>query len=376
MTRSVAAAISTASSASAIPPATSPRAASTSARATRQAIAVLRFWPASSSLAAAIGSASSTRPSATSACASSAAAWPASTPTPISMSPSYASRSGAIAAAGSPAMSSTMPVRYAVSSSPWRRPELLERRAGRVEHRARDVEPAAQRLQHRLAPHRRRLDRRRRGGDAQQPHDVEATPTGAGDRARAEQRGERRRAEDRGDAATVVDPPGRAEREVELQLGVADPTEPGEQSGPHLVGLGLAGAVAELLQHLRGAGRGRLRADETLGIGEADELGLEARRPGAERRVVAGLGAQLLDDGPGADDVARREHALARGDQQLGPRRGVGRRAAARARGGRARRRRRGRRGRARGRPRSTSSSAARRPRPVTWSSTLPSSDR
>ena len=45
--------------------------------------------------------------------------------------------------------------------------QLLERRPRRVQHRAGDVEPAPQRLQYRLAPHRRRLHRGRRGRDPQ-----------------------------------------------------------------------------------------------------------------------------------------------------------------------------------------------------------------
>ncbi len=184
-------------------------------------------------------------------------------------------------------------------------PQLLERRPRRVEHRAGDVEPAAECLQHGLAAHRRRLDRGRRRRDAQQSHDVETASTGPGDRARTPQRGAGRGAEDRGDAAAVVDPAGGAEREVQLQLGVTDPAEPSEQNGTDLVGLGLTGPVAQLLHHLRGAGRGRFRADETIGIGEADELRLEARRPRAEGGIVAGLGPQLLDDGPGAGDVTR-----------------------------------------------------------------------
>ena len=97
-----------------------------------------------------------------------------------------------------------MPVNRSVSSSPCAQTELLERGARRREHRAGDVEPAAQRLEHRLAAHRRGLDRRRRGGDAQQAHDVEAAAARARHRARTPQRGVRRGAEDRGHPATVV----------------------------------------------------------------------------------------------------------------------------------------------------------------------------
>ena len=278
-------------------------------------------------------------PSATSACASSAAAWPASMPTPISMSPSYAARSGPIAAAGSPAISSTMPVRYAVSSSPWRRPSSssVARDDASIErdtsNRPRSASSTAW---HRIDVASTDGDavvmRRRRTTSRQRPP---ARATGLGPNSAAWGAAPRTAVTRRRSSTARAAPSARSSSTS------ASPTRPEarEQPGPHLVGLGLAGPVAELLQHLRRAGRERLGAHEPVGIGEPDELGLEALGPGAERGIVAGLGAQFLHERSRRRDVARREHALARDQQQVGTRGGVGlgeqRERAARERAGR-----------------------------------------
>ena len=136
----------------------------------------------------------------------------------------------------------------------------------------------------------------------------------------------------------------RAEREVELQLGVADATEAGEQPGADLVGLGLArrrrrapasrpaAPVAVASAPTRPSGSVRPTSCASKHAAQAPSVGSS---PASARSCSTTR--------PGAGDVARRQRALARGGEQLGPCASRRRRAAARARGGRARPRPRGR---------------------------------
>ncbi len=154
------AAISTACSAIATAPARSPCAASTSARATRQPIAVLRFWPASCSLAVGhlVGFVDA---AVDEQCAGEERGGVARVG--IDTERAEAGERGTqrrdrgvwVACDQLDHARVQLGLREAVPES-----ELLQRLARGREHRARHVEAAAQRLEHGLAAVRRRFDRR------------------------------------------------------------------------------------------------------------------------------------------------------------------------------------------------------------------------
>ena len=245
---------------------------------------------------------------------------------PASPSPSYAARSGAIAACGSPAISSTIPANSSVCASPWRRPSSSsEARAEASIERETSKRPrsASSTAWHRFDA---ASTDGRRGGDAQQAHDVEAAAAGARHRARAEERGVRRGAEHRGDAAAVVGAraprrargrapaprrrPGRGARAARRAPGGP---WPGPTPSPSSV------SVSAAALRLRVGGdadpRGSVRPTSCAAkhAAHAASRGSPAARP-----------AELLHERPRRGAVAGREQALAPIKQQLGPRRGVG----------------------------------------------------
>ena len=328
--------------------------------------AVLRFWPASSSLAAAMRSASSTSPRSSSAVASSAAAWPASAPTPSVPRPSYAARSGAIAAAGSPAMSSTMPVKRSVSSRPWRRPSSSsDARADASIERDTSKRPrsasstAWQRIDVASTDGDAVVMRRRRTTSRQRPP---ARATGLGPNSAACGAAPSTAVTRRRSSAARAAPSARS------STASASPTRPSRASRPARTWCALASpapspsACSVSAAPVAARRRRRSPSGSVSPTSWASKHAAQAPSCGRRRPSLR----QLLHQRRAADDVARREEALAR------------HRAAARtamsvsdagstasARRGRAHRPTRGRRGRVRAGPRSRSSSRGAAAEPV-----------
>ena len=174
-------------------------------------------------------------------------------------------------------------------------------------------------------------------------------PPARGDRARSEQRGDRRGAEHERDAPRIVGRAGRAQREVEHGFGFADAAEAREDPGAHLVRLRLAGAVAQRFEASRRP-RSRPRRRRAARAGSVSPISCASKHAAHAPSWAFEPASARSSSTSGAPrhDVARREQALARDDQELGAARGFGRREARRARAAPASRPSRGRRARAR----------------------------
>ena len=160
--------------------------------------------------------------------------------------------------------------------------ELGERASGGVDQPSRRGGAAAERIQHGLAPRRRRLDDRRFRRDAQQPHDVETPPARARNRVGTPQRGEWRARQHGVHPAVFTRAPRRGQSVVQRGFAVADAPEAGQASGPDGVGLGFPCGIVQFGQLLGGRTHRGFDLVQALGIGQHRELAVEARRPGRE----------------------------------------------------------------------------------------------
>ena len=203
-----------------------------------------------------------------------------------------------------------------MSPSAW--PSSSSERPGRRQHPAGRVVAPAQRLEHRLAAQRDRLDRRRPAGDAQHPDDVEAAAARPGDRVRAPQRGRRGPGEDRGGPTAVSGGAGRAEGLVEGLLALPDPSQPSQRGGPHRVRLRGACVVAQRAEGGRRPLGPQDGVAEVPRIVEVGQLALEAGGPALETGVARSERGERGHHGGGLGDVAHRQQGLAALDEDVG----------------------------------------------------------
>ena len=173
--------------------------------------------------------------------------------------------------------------------------EFGDRAPGRVDHPSRRGGAAAKRLQHGLAPRRRRLDRGRVGRDAKQPHHVKTPPARARNRVGSPQRRKWRIRQHGVHPAVFTRASRRGESVVQGDFAVADSPEAGQAPGADGVRLGFPGSVVQFGQLLGGRAHRGLDLVQSLGMDQHRELAVEACRPCRESSRIACRCLQLRD---------------------------------------------------------------------------------
>ena len=213
-----------------------------------------------------------------------------------------------------------------------REAELLERAARRRDEPARGVGAPPERLEHALAALRGRLDGRRSDRDAQQPHDVEAATTRAGNGVRAPHLRGRRGGQRRGREPAVTRFACAGQREIECCLDVGEAAEPGEHRRVHRVGLGRAARVVQPFELHRDRRDALLRVAQPARVGHGRQLRRETFAPGREARRRARQPGELGDRVGRRGRFPHREERVAAHNEDVRPDRVVERQAPQRAR--------------------------------------------
>ena len=299
----------------------SPRRASASARTPRHAIAAFRSSPASASLSWLSASASAARPCAQERAAEQRRGLRRVDAEALRAQPLVGGAQAALGGGGVALEQLDEPGEDVGLEEPLRDAELLDHAPRRRDHAPRRLGAPAQRLEHRLAAERDRLDRRRALRDAQHAHDVETAAARARHRARSPQRGQRRAGEHRVGAPPVAARAARrrargrarprtrrSRRAARARARAPSAPSPRRRRRPPRRASPAAAATASAVA--------RSACGSVSTASWPAKQVCQARR----RSELAGEAAELVDRPRRGADVAGREQRLAPVERQLGAR--------------------------------------------------------